>query len=146
MKRTFFFLLLFSITFFAKAQLGKIPAAVTDAFATRYPHATHVEWHDKLHNYVAHFKLNKCIITASFSSKGDWQGSEREMEFSQLPGEVKDGFSKSKYAGREMKAAFEVQELGKPLRYRINVQKSGIQKKNLYFDVNGRLLKESITL
>ena len=83
---------------------------------------------------------------ASFSSKGEWQGSERELEFSQLPGEVKDGFSKSKYAGREKKAAFEVQELGKPLRYRINVQKSGIQKKNLYFDVNGRLLKESITL
>lgn len=146
MKRTFFFFFFFSVTFFAGAQLGKIPAAVTDAFTARYPHATHVEWHDKLHNYVAHFKLNKCIITASFSSKGEWQGSERELDFGDLPGEVKSGFSKSRYADLEKKAAFEVQELGKPLKYRIHIQKSGIQKKNLYFDVDGRLLKESITL
>jgi hypothetical protein len=32
------------------------------------------------------------------------------------------------------------------LQYRINVQKSGLEKKNLYFDINGKLLKEAITL
>jgi hypothetical protein len=44
------------------------------------------------------------------------------------------------------KDIYELQELGKPLQYRISVQKSGIQKKNLYFDVNGRLLKEAMAL
>ncbi|MFT4153588.1 PepSY-like domain-containing protein [Parafilimonas sp.] len=146
MKKAFFFLLFFLIVVWAQAQLGKIPAEVTDAFVARYPHATHVEWRNKLHVYEAHFKLNSYIITASFSSKGEWEGSERELEFNQLPGEVVDGFSKSKYADREKKTAYEVQVLGKPLQYRINVQKSGIQKKNLYFDANGKLLKESIVL
>lgn len=146
MKQGFLLFLFFLMVVVAEAQLRKIPAEVTDAFATRYPHATHVEWRDKLHAFEAHFQLNNCIITASFSSKGEWQGSERELEFNQLPGEVKDGFNKSKYAERITNSAYEVQELGKPLQYRINVQKSSLQKKNLFFDVNGKLLKESIVL
>ena len=146
MKKTFLFFLFFSVVVFTNAQLGKIPAEVTDAFVVRYPHATHVEWRDKLHYFEANFKLNGFIISASFSSKGEWQGSERELNFSQLPDEVKDGFSKCKYADRQKNIAYEVQELGKPLQYRISVQKSTLQKKNLYFDVNGKLLKESIVL
>ena len=93
-----------------------------------------------------HFQLNGYTITANFSSKGEWEGSERELSFDQLPGEVKDGFSKSKYADHQKNTAYEVQQLGKPLQYRINVQKSSLKKKNLYFDVNGKLLKETIVL
>ena len=146
MKKAGLIVLFFSVAFFAEAQLGKIPADVTDAFISRYPHAMHVEWKDKLHFFEANFKLNGCTITASFSSKGHWQGSERELNFNQLPDEVRDGFLKSIYAERQKNSVYEVQELGKPLQYRINVQKSGLQKKNLYFDVNGKLLKESNVL
>ena|SRR5882672_9373772 len=146
MKKAFFFCLFFSVLFFANAQIRKIPAEVTDAFTTRYPHATKVEWRDKLHYFEATFQLNGSSIIASFSSNGEWQGSERELDFNQLPDEVRDGFLKSKYADRQKKDIYELQELGKPLQYRISVQKSGIQKKNLYFDVNGRLLKEAMAL
>ena len=146
MKKAFFFCLFFSVLFFANAQIRKIPAEVTDAFTVRYPHATKVEWRDKLHYFEASFQLNGSSITASFSSNGGWEGSERELDFNQLPDEVRDGFLKSKYADRQKKDIYELQELGKPLQYRISVQKSGIQKKNLYFDVNGRLLKEAMAL
>jgi len=146
MKKAFFFCLFFSVLFFANAQIRKIPAEVTDAFTARYPHATKVEWRDKLHYFEASFQLNGSSITASFSSNGGWEGSERELDFNQLPDEVRDGFLKSKYADRQKKDIYELQELGKPLQYRISVQKSGIQKKNLYFDVNGRLLKEAMAL
>ena len=146
MKKTGFIVLFFSAVLVAEAQFRKIPADVTDAFLSRYPHAMHVAWKDKLHYFEASFQLNECTITAIFSSKGEWQGSERELIFNQLPTEVKDGFMKSKYAERQKNTVYEVQELGKPLQYRINVQKSGLQKKNLYFDVNGKLLKESIVL
>lgn len=146
MKKSIFFFLFLFVVAFADAQLRKIPADVTDAFASRYPHATHVEWKDKLQYFEATFKLNNSTITADFSSKGEWEGSERELNFEQLPDEVKDGFLKSKYSDRQKNAVYELQELGKPLQYRINVQKSGIQKKNLYFDVNGKLLKEAMTL
>jgi len=146
MKKAFFFCLFFSVLFFANAQIRKIPAEVTDAFTARYPHATKVEWRDKLHYFEASFQLNGSSIMASFSSNGGWEGSERELDFNQLPDEVRDGFLKSKYADRQKKDIYELQELGKPLQYRISVQKSGIQKKNLYFDVNGRLLKEAMAL
>jgi len=146
MKKSGFIILFFSVAFFAEAQLRKIPADVTDAFISRYPHAMHVEWKDKLHCFEAKFKLNGFTIIANFSSKGEWQASERELIFNQLPDEVKDGFLKSKYAERQKNTIYEVQELGKPLQYRISVQKSSLQKKTLYFDINGKLLKESIGL
>jgi hypothetical protein len=145
MKRTFFVLIFFCTVFIAGAQMGKIPAKVTDAFATLYPHASHVEWKEKLEHFQAKFQLNGCTITADFSSKGEWEGSERELSFEQLPDEVQSGFLKSKYAERRRTDACEIQQLGKPLQYRISVEKSSIQKK-LYFDVNGKLLKESMTL
>ncbi|MEP6467348.1 MAG: PepSY-like domain-containing protein [Parafilimonas sp.] len=146
MKKLLLIFLSVSAVIFADAQLRKIPADVTDAFTSRYPHATRVEWKDKLQYFEADFKLNGADITASFSSKGDWEGSERAISFDDLPDEVRDGFSKSKYADWKKNSMTETQELGKPLQYRISVQKSGIQKKNLYFDTNGKLLKESIAL
>ena len=146
MKRSILFILFLSVVVFANAQLRKIPADVTDEFAARYPHATRVEWKDKLQYFEATFELNNVTITANFSSKGYWEGSERIINFDDLPDEVRDGFSKSKYVDWKKNVMVETQELGKPLQYRISVQKSGIQKKNLYFDANGKLLKESIAL
>jgi putative PepSY-like beta-lactamase-inhibitor len=146
MKKIFFFLLFTITVFFADAQLRKIPAAVTDAFAQRYPHAAKVEWKDKLQYFEASFELNGAEISADFSSKGEWQSSERTMDFDDLPNEIKDGFSKSKYADWNKNAVSEVQELGKPLQYKITISKSDLQKKNLFFDANGKLLKDNITL
>jgi Putative beta-lactamase-inhibitor-like, PepSY-like len=146
MKKTAFFFLFIFIILFADAQLRKIPASVTDAFTARYPHAAKIEWKDKLQYFEASFELNGASIKADFSSKGDWEASERELGYNQLPEEVKDGFQKSKYADRQKNAAYEVQELGKPLQYRINVQKTSLEKKNIYFDVNGKLIKEVIVL
>jgi hypothetical protein len=146
MKKVFLFSLFLSVVYFAEAQIRKIPADVTDAFTARYPHATRVEWKDKLEYFEATFELNGSSITANFSSKGEWEGSERIVNFDDLPDEVRDGFQKCKYTDWQKKSVHELQELGKPLQYRIYVQKSGLQKKNLYFDVNGKLLKESMVL
>lgn len=146
MKKIFFFLLFSAVAFLSDAQIRKIPADVTDAFTARYPHATHVEWKDKLQYFEAGFQLNDAHLTADFSSDDDWQKCEREIDYDDLPDEVKDGFEKSKYTDWQTNDAYEIQELGMPLQYRINVQKSGIQKKNLYFDTDGKLLREAINL
>lgn len=146
MKKIFFLFLFLGVTILGQAQLRKIPADVTDAFIARYPHATRVEWRDRLQYFQATFELNGSSISANFSSKGEWEESERELDFDQLPVDVKDGFENSRYATWQKNSAHELQQLGKPLQYRFNVQKSGLQKKNLYFDCNGKLLKETITL
>ena len=146
MKKVFFFLLFSVIVVFADAQIRKIPAEVTDAFTARYPHAAKVEWKDKLQYFEADFELNGSAISADFSSKGEWQSSERSVDYDDLPDEVKDGFEKSKYTDWDKKSFTEVQELGKPLQYKITVSKSDLQKKNLFFDTNGKLVKDNIAL
>ena len=88
MKKALLLFLLSSAVFVTTAQLRKIPADVTEAFASRYPHATRVEWKDKLHYFEATFELNGSIIAADFSSKGEWQSSERKLNFDDLPDEV----------------------------------------------------------
>ena len=90
--------------------------------------------------------MNGSNIVAHFSSNGEWKASEREIDFNDLPDEVKDGFQKSKYENMQVNGVYEVQEMGKPLQYRIFVQKSGLQKKQVYFDANGKLLKDNMVL
>jgi len=128
------------------AQLRKIPSVVTDSFSAKYPAATNVEWKDNLTNFQADFTLNDESWSVLFNSKGEWKESDQHMDFDDLPADIKDGFQKSKYADWQKKSVYELQELGKPLQYRVYVQKSGLQKKNLYFDINGKLLKESMIL
>ena len=96
--------------------------------------------------FQASFSLNGASISANFSSEGQWQNSERVLSYDQLPDEVKDGFKKSRYFDWQKSSVCEIQELGKPLQYRMTVQKPGSQKKSLYFDINGKLLKEILAL
>lgn len=128
------------------AQIRKIPAQVTDAFKSRYPHAEKVEWKDKISSFEAGFILNGFEMTANFSSKGDWERSEKKIKFADLPDAVKEGFEKSKYTGWEKSAAVEIDESSEPLVYRILIKKSGVQKKYLFFNNNGRLNREAVTL
>lgn len=131
----------------AGAQLRKIPASVTDAFATRYPHAEKIEWRDKITSFEAGFTLNSVAMKAGFSSKGLWKYSEKAISFDDLPAGVKDGFSKSKYADWKKGNVTEVQEDGKELQYRLYAEKSSpFQKKYLYFNTNGKLLRDVLTL
>ena len=140
-------LLCLTLTFFsADAQIRKIPADVTDAFRTRYPHAERVSWKDQLNSFEAQFMLNNFEMSANFSGTGEWIRSERKLKCEDLHGGVKDGFEKSKYTDWEKGSIFEIARNMEALQYRILVKKSGLQKKYLFFDVNVKLSKESFTL
>ena len=129
------------------AQLRKIPSTVTDTFAIRYPHAEKVEWSDKLSSFEASFSVNGVSIKAGFSNQGNWKYSEKTITFDALSADVKDGFSKSKYSDWKTGSVTEQQQFEKDTQYKIYVEKSSpFQKKYLYFNANGKLLKESITL
>ena len=141
--------LIFLFVLFAaivNAQIRKIPAEVTDAFKERYPHAEKVSWKDNLTNFEAQFTLNGYKMNADFNSKGEWIDSERKIRFEELPTAVQDGFSKSKYTDWEKTDIIELDKNGDDLQYRILVKKSSVQKKYLYFDTNGKLLRDAVTL
>lgn len=128
------------------AQLRKVPAAVTEAFKKKYPNAQDVEWKDKMTVFVAGFKEGETEYEARFSNKGEWKSTESEIGVTDVPGEVKDGFSKSKYAEWELDEAYKIQVPGDKVEYRLHIRKSDLQKKNLLFSSDGRLLKDNITL
>lgn len=128
------------------AQVRKIPSEVTEAFKQKYPDATNVEWRDKLSNFSAIFEYDNQQYQARFNSKGEWQLTEYEIEESDLPEEVKDGFDKSKYADWEIGTVYKIELSDGTSQYRIESIKNDVRKKNLYFNSEGRLVKDRITI
>ena len=149
MKRIFSLMIVvlsLSLTNNVLAQVRKIPAAVTDAFKAKYPNASGVEWKDKLSGFVAAFDNNGGHYDARFSNKGAWENTEQSIAESDLPTAVKDGHAKSKYAEWTIEKSTKIDLPGEKVQYRVQVKKSDLQKKNLLFSSEGRLLKDNITL
>jgi hypothetical protein len=146
MKLKSILLLILLIAGTVQAQIRKIPASVTDAFKVRYPHAEKVAWKDEITSFEAQFTLNGFAMTADFNNKGEWQNSEKKMKFTDLPAAVNDGFKKSKYADWEITSVVEIDKNNESLQYRIEVKKSTVQKKYLFFDTNGRLIRDAVTI
>ncbi|HRO47390.1 PepSY-like domain-containing protein [Agriterribacter sp.] len=130
----------------ATAQIRKIPAEVTNAFSEKYDDAKNVEWKDNLNAFIASFEEHGEKYEAKFNKKGKWQSTEKQLEISDLPGIVNDGFEKSKYSEWEVKSVYEIELPGDVKQYRVRVAKSDIQQKNLLFNEKGKLLKDNLTL
>lgn len=133
----------------ASAQLGKIPAAVTDSFNHQYPNAKQVSYSDNLGDYSVRFLSDTLKMTAHYNRKGVWQGSDKTISFESLSPDVKDGFMKSKYSDWQVKEVLllylnEAQGGGE--QYRVRVSKGDFQKRYLFFNRNGRLVKDRLSI
>jgi hypothetical protein len=150
MKKIFSFFLALSLGILAAntsfAQIRKIPAEVTSSFTAKYPQATEVEWRDKLTSFAASFNIDGTDYVATFSNKGEWENTEQGFDQKELPKPVQDGFEKSKYADWEVNQVTKIEMPNDVLQYKIEVGKGDINKKNLYFNSNGRMLKDKRTL
>lgn len=127
-------------------QLREIPKAVEKSFTEKYTGATNVKYNDQLLSVDVSFELNGEKMLASYTNKGVWKGTSRPWTFEKLPVEVKDGFQKSKYADRPVDETKLLELPNDSTQYRILVRKSDIEKKYLFFNSAGRLLRESLTL
>lgn len=146
MKRFLLMIFVFA-TLAANAQLRKIPAEVTEAFKAKFPNAEKVEWKDKLTYFEAGFQVDNIHYTADFNSDGEWKETDKEITFEELPEAIKDGFKKSKYADWDPGSVVLINKKDKDPQYRIYAEKSSlVQKKYLYFDTNGQLQREALTL
>lgn len=151
MKKLLYLLLISSSLFVAgkaNAQFRSIPGVVTDSFKIRYPDASDVKWSDKVSAFQAVFTLNKETITARYNSKGEWQSSTKRIGKDGIPAAVKDGLSKSMYAGSEWELkTVTVRYLpGNVTQYILFVSKNDFSKKNLTFSSEGQLLRDGTTL
>ena len=139
-----FILTIFSTIAFS--QVTSIPPAAKDNFAKQYPDAQNVNWDNDVINVNVRFELNSEQMDAEYSNKGIWKSTLKDWTFEQLPAEVKDGFQKSKYADREVEETKIVYLPGDIVQYRIKAKKNGVEKKYLYFNGKGRLIREAVTL
>jgi hypothetical protein len=150
MKRIFQYALtlcLLCSIYSVNAQVRKVPVEVTEAFRQKYPMATNLEWRDRLTGFTASFDLENVHYEARFTNKGFWQNTENKLADADIPAAVKDGFQKSKYAGEwTIKQAYKIALRENVIQYRLEIQKGDIQKKNLLFNTEGRLLKDNFTL
>lgn len=129
------------------AQIRKTPAAVSQAFEKQYPNASKVQFEDNLVNVQVHFVGDSGKMTAKYNGDGEWKETEREYAYDDLPADVKTGFDKSKYAVEwKVKETAIIYLPNSEIRYRVKVEKNDLQKKYLFFDKNGRLIKDSLTI
>lgn len=129
------------------AQVRKIPAAVTEAFSKKYPTASQVRYDDNLINVRVIFQMDSASFIAKFDNDGSWKETEKEWNFDQLSAEVKDGFQKSKYADEwKVKETAVIYMPDGIERYRLKVEKNDLLKKSLFFDKNGRLYRDALTI
>jgi len=139
-------LVLFIATISSFAQIREIPKPVRETFANQYPKAENADFKDQLVKVDVTFEIEGEKFTASYNNRGDWKGTEKEWSFEELPGEIKDGFEKSKYADWGTTETKILYLPGGGEQYRLRVKKSDVQKKYLYFNKKGRLLREALTL
>jgi hypothetical protein len=147
MYKKIFLMFFISLTLFASisfSQIREIPKAVEATFSQQYNGATDVDYKDQLVSVNVHFELNGEKYIASYTNKGVWKETEKEWTFDKLPDEVKDGFQKSKYADREVEETKVMYLPGGSEQYRIKAKKSGVEKKYLFFNTKGRLLREAV--
>ena len=135
------------VIFSANAQFRKIPAEVTDAFKAKYENATGVSWKDKLTSFQADFKLKDKQMKSTFSSKGEWLKTETKYDYQSVPGDVKDGFKKSKYAEMTVLDVTRIESKDYPVpQYKLVVKKNDFNKKYLVFSKSGQLLSDNGSL
>ena len=134
----------FAITAFS--QIRETPKVVEEAFTSQYKGATNVDYKDQLVRFDVSFELEGEKMIASYTNKGIWKETQKEWTFDKLSDAVKDGFKKSRYADREIEETIVLYLPGGSEQYRLKAKKNGVEKKYLYFNKDGRLLRESLTL
>jgi len=146
MKKIFSAIAIVLMVSVTQAQIRKIPLEVTEAFKAKYPDTKNVEWKDKLTSFQADYEMNGVKYSSKFSNKGEWLQTDKVIEEAALPAAVKDGYGKSKYTGWELKEVSQIENKDNSIQYRLFVRKSSVEKKYLYFDPEGKLVKDAITI
>jgi hypothetical protein len=129
------------------AQIRDVPQVVKTSFEKQYPNADSVEYKDNLVSVSVNFIQGGEKMMATYNNKGAWKGTEKRWDYEKLTPEIHDGFDKSKYSTDWKITEADILYLPDGSeQYRLKVEKNDIQKKYLYFDKSGRMLKDSITM
>ena len=129
------------------AQLREVPPKAEAALKEKYGEADSVNWVDNLINFTAVFQYQGSEYKMRFTNSGNWQMTEKTISAKDVPATVLDGFAKSKFGDKEAEKWWlvETPKIKEP-QYRALVVRSTVEKKYLYFEPGGRLVKETIAM
>ncbi len=139
-----FSLLLSSSAVFA--QVTSIPEQAKENFFKQYPDAKNVQWQNDVVNVNARFEQDSNSLNAEYNNKGTWKWTLKEWTFDKLTTDIREGFSKSKYASRQVLEVKVLYLPGYVIQYRLKVEKNDIEKKFLFFNTEGRLVRTTVAL
>lgn len=125
---------------FTTANKDKVPQAVKNAFAKKFPTAKKVDWekeNDK--EWEAEFKLDKVEYSANFLEDGTWQETEHEVKEAELPQQVLS-YLKTNFSDYEIEEA-EVSETAQGTVYEVEIEK-GKEEWKITLDFQGKVIKK----
>jgi hypothetical protein len=128
------------------SQSAKVPKVIQDSFTRRYPTATDVKWENEMLYYSVRFKIDDTKMIAEYEGKGVWRNSRKDWTYEKLPTVILDAFKKTKYAEWPVNEVKIVSTPKDPELYRLTVGRDEFNRRNLYFNKTGRLVKDSFTL
>jgi hypothetical protein len=101
----------------------KVPAKVREAFRTKFPGVSTVEWKLKAdENYEAEFKQKGVEVAAKFDDKGNWLETETAIEETGLPKEARAKISKE-YKAYKIIETQKVERAGdKPILFEVHLE------------------------
>jgi Putative beta-lactamase-inhibitor-like, PepSY-like len=127
------------------SQPTKVPQVVQDSLFRQYPDAQNVKWSNEVFYLAASFESNGEKMVAEYNTKGVWRGTKKNWTYEKLPAAVLDAFKKHKYADWPVTEVKIVSTPKEPELYRLTIERNEIEKKNLFFNKEGRLMRDTIT-
>ena len=134
------------MTITSYSQLKKVPTAVQETFSQQYPEAEVVDQDRDLFSSNIKFVLDSRRMSSKYSNKGVWKYTEEKTSFEAIPVTVKSGFQKCKFKELTIQEVDIMHYPDESIQYRIKAGNNAVEKKFLFFDENGKLVRQGITI
>lgn len=118
----------------------KVPEALSQALTAKYPSASRVEWKQKGAYYVAECYVDGHENDIWFNKQAEWQMTEMDIRWDNLPGTVQTTFSSSEYANWKVEDIDLLESPARPVEFVIEVEK-GNTEYQLFFSEEGNLMQ-----
>jgi hypothetical protein len=128
------------------SQVTSVPEQAKENFFKQYPDAKNIQWENDIVNVNVRFEQDSNKMNAEYSNNGIWKKTLKDWTYDKLTDDVKDGYTKSKYAGRQVLDVKLLYLPGYVIQYRLRVEKNEVERKFLFFNTEGRLIRTTIAL
>jgi hypothetical protein len=140
------FLTLFAISSQVHSQVTSIPEQAKENFFKQYPDAKNVQWENDVVNVNVKFEQDTNKMNAEYNNYGIWKRTLKDWTFDKLITDVKEGFAKCKYADKQVLDVKVLYLPGYVIQYRLKVEKNDVERKFLFFNTDGRLIRTTVAL